>query len=64
MGSRYAVPSPFIEIKRLLARSSPTMNKVELLDLADLLHEVIRNRRDAACLDEPRSFNPVPWSGA
>ena len=63
MGSRYPIqlkPPSFDEMKDQLLRASPTLGENQLLELADLLHDVIRDRRTSVFGREARSFLAAP----
>ena len=61
MGSRHPIqpkPSTVDELRDLLLRASPTLEAAQLLELADLLHDVIRDRRTSVFRREERSYHP------
>lgn len=45
-GSTGAVP--FVDFKQLVITASVLMSKAEILEIADALHDVLRERRNAA----------------
>jgi hypothetical protein len=61
MGSRHPIqskPSTVDELSDLLLRASPTLEAPQLLELADLLHDVIRDRRTSVFRRDERSYRP------
>ncbi len=66
MGSRHPIrskPSTAGELRDQLLRASPTLEPSQLLELADLLHDVIRDRRTSVFRKEARSFRPNEHGG-